>query len=197
MLAALTGARRGEFCALRWTDVDLGAGTVRIARSILDLRGRVEEKATKNHQERTLALGEAGVALLRLHRNACVERARMGELELAPDSYIFSDRVEGTTPVRPDAVTGFFRRVRDELTLSEVHLQSLRHFMATQLASLGEVSARTLAGRLGHADASVSLKVYSAFFPPADVEAAEHVARVLRVDGPGDVEATRSTPAAI
>jgi hypothetical protein len=41
------------------------------------------------------------------------------------------------------------------------------------------VSARTLAGRLGHADASVSLKVYSAFFPPADAEAAEHVGRLL------------------
>ncbi len=69
MLAALTGARRGELCGLRWRDVDLDAGTVRIARSILDLPGRVEEKATKSHQERTIALGEAGVVLLRLHRD--------------------------------------------------------------------------------------------------------------------------------
>jgi integrase len=98
--------------------------------------------------------------------------------------------VEGLTPVRPDVVTGFFRRVRDELALPEVHLHSLRHFMATQLASRGDVSARTLAGRLGHADASVSLKVYSAFFPPADVEAAEHVGRVLGSVGSGNVRAT-------
>lgn len=55
MLAALIGARRGEMCALRWSDCDLQAGTVRIARSILDLPGRVEEKPTKSHQERTLA----------------------------------------------------------------------------------------------------------------------------------------------
>jgi integrase len=67
MLAALTGARRGELCGLKWRDVDLDAGTVRIARSILDLPGRVEEKATKSHQERTIALGEAGAVLLRLH----------------------------------------------------------------------------------------------------------------------------------
>lgn len=51
--------------------------------------------------------------------------------------------------------------------------------MATQLAVRGEVSARTLAGRLGHANASVSLKVYSAFFPPADAEAADYVGRLL------------------
>ena len=103
----------------------------------------------------------------------------MGEVELGPDTYVFSDRIEGSTPLRPDAVTGFVRRVSNDLALPEVHLHSLRHFMATQLASRGDVSARTLAGRLGHADASVSLKVYSAFFPPADAEAAEHVGRVL------------------
>ncbi|HSS10080.1 MAG TPA: site-specific integrase [Acidimicrobiales bacterium] len=55
MLAALTGARRGELCALRWTDIDLDDGRIRIARSIFDLPGRVEEKDTKTHQERTLA----------------------------------------------------------------------------------------------------------------------------------------------
>jgi hypothetical protein len=35
---------------------------------MLDLPGRVEEKPTKSHQERTLALGDAGVHLLGLHR---------------------------------------------------------------------------------------------------------------------------------
>ena len=50
MLAALTGARRGELSALRWTDVDFAAGTVRISRSMLDLPGRVEEKPTKTPQ---------------------------------------------------------------------------------------------------------------------------------------------------
>lgn len=179
MLGALTGARRGELCALRWNDVNFDAGTVRIARSILDLPGRVEEKATKSHQERTIALGEAGVVLLRLHRDGCLDRAQMGGVDLPSDAYVFSGDLDASTPVRPDAVTGFFRRVRDDLALPEVHFHSLRHFMATQLASRGDVSARTLAGRLGHADASVSLKVYSAFFPPADAKAAEHVGRIL------------------
>ncbi len=69
------------------------------------------------------------------HRDECVERVHRGEVELGPDTYVFSDRIEGSTPVRPDAVTGFFRRVSNDLALPEVHLHSLRHFMATQLAS--------------------------------------------------------------
>jgi len=179
MLAAIIGARRGELCALRWTDVDLGAGTVRISRSVMDLPGRVEEKSTKTHQERTVALGDVGVALLGAHRGQVLERAKLGEADLAPDAFVFSARLDGASPVRPGTVSKFFGRVRDELELPHVHLHSLRHFMATQLAARGDVSARTLAGRLGHADASVSLKVYSAFFPPADLEAADHVGRVL------------------
>lgn len=180
MLAAITGARRGELCALRWTDVDLEAGVLRISRSILDLPDRVEEKATKSHQERTLALGEAGTSLLLLHRQAVLARAAIGEHEVGPGAFVFSERLDCSQPYRPDKVTGFVTRLRNDLKLPHVHLHSCRHFMATQLASRGDVSARTLAGRLGHADASVSLKVYSHFFPPADLEAADHLGRALR-----------------
>ncbi|HUY08218.1 MAG TPA: tyrosine-type recombinase/integrase [Candidatus Dormibacteraeota bacterium] len=36
-LAAVTGARRGELCALRWSDLDLDAGLLAISRSIVGL----------------------------------------------------------------------------------------------------------------------------------------------------------------
>lgn len=62
--------------------------------------------------------------------------------------------------------------------------------MASQLAARGDVSVRTLAGRLGHADASLTMKVYAAFFPAADAEAADHMGRLL---GPAaDKETTPS-----
>ena len=38
-LAALTGARRGELVALRWSDIDLAKGSVKIARSLTVARG--------------------------------------------------------------------------------------------------------------------------------------------------------------
>jgi integrase len=179
MLAALTGARRGELCALRWTDVDLAGGALRISRSILDIPGRVEEKGTKTHQERTIALGDAGIALLQLHRRGIDQRARTGETFIPADAFVFSDRFDCATPIRPDRVTRFFTQLRDDLGLRAIHLHSLRHFTATQLAARGDVSVRTLAGRLGHADASVSLRVYSQFFPAADGEAADHLGRAL------------------
>ena len=68
MLAAVTCARRGEPCALRWSGVDLDAATLRIPRLLLSVPGGVLEMGTKTHQERTLALGDAGIALLAQHR---------------------------------------------------------------------------------------------------------------------------------
>jgi integrase len=40
-VAVATGARQGELCALRWADVDLGEATVRIARTLSELRSQV------------------------------------------------------------------------------------------------------------------------------------------------------------
>ena len=176
-LAALTGARRGELCALRWTDVDLKTRTLRISRSLMDIPGRIEEKATKTHQERTVALGDAGVELLELHHQEVDARAAEGGVKIRRDAFLFSERLDGTTPVRPDKVTRFFTDLRDSLGLDHVHLHSLRHFVATQLAPL--VSMRTLAGRLGHADASITMRVYAGWLPASDLEAADHIGRAL------------------
>jgi integrase len=182
MLAALTGARRGEICALRWCDVNTKAGTLTIAHSILDLPGRVEMKDTKSHAVRVLALDPAATALLDLHRSEVELLASAADTVVESDGFVFStDSLDGTAVVRPDRLTGFFNRVRDGLGAGYegLTLHGLRHFVATQLAARGDVSARTLAGRLGHADASVTMRVYAEFFPAADMQAAEHMGRIL------------------
>jgi integrase len=62
--------------------------------------------------------------------------------------------------------------------LHEVRLHDLRHFTATQLIGAG-VDARTVAGRLGHSDPSVTLRVYAHALEERDRAAAEIMGRVL------------------
>jgi integrase len=58
MLGAATGARRGELLALRWSEVNLDAGTVRIARSVVLVGGELHGKAPKSETgTRTIVLG--------------------------------------------------------------------------------------------------------------------------------------------
>jgi integrase len=177
-LAAATGARRGELCALRWKHVDLERHRLTIARSIVEVSGELIEKDTKTHQVRKVSLDEETVAVLTAHRAACEELAGKCGATLASSSFLFSHEVDFSTPWRPNYATLAFGRLRDELGLEGVKLHHLRHFSATQLLSAG-IDIRTVSGRLGHANASTTLDFYAQFLQAADERAADALGALL------------------
>jgi integrase len=63
-----------------------------------------------------------------------------------------------------------FRRLAYGLGI-DAHLHTLRHYAATELLTAG-VDLRTVAGRLGHGDGSVTLRHFAAWVNPADQRAA-------------------------
>jgi hypothetical protein len=170
--------RRGELCGLRWGDVNLDAGTLTIARSISDAGKEVSVKDTKTHQARRIALDPSTVNVLREHRRLAEERAIAAGAILAPSAYVWSQDLDAMTPYRPDRVTGAFRSLRDRLQLPHVTFHALRHFAATTLAGEG-VGIRTIAGRLGHASPSVTLRTYAHFLDASDRDAADAIGSVV------------------
>jgi integrase len=177
-IAAATGARRGEVCALRWSDIDLDAGTVTVERSIA-LGDVVVEKTTKTGNRRRISLSDASVASLRAHRRRCAQRALACGASLNPNAYLFSLEVDGSTPWRPDLPTHRFVRLRKSLGLDHVRLHDLRHFSVTQLLAAG-VDLATVAARHGHAGGGrTTLAVYGHLVESADRSAAEALAAIL------------------
>ena len=73
-------------------------------------------------------------------------------------------------PLSGRIVTHFVRRLGRRLGI-DVTAHQLRHYAATQLISQGH-DVRTVAGRLGHRDAAVTLKTYAAVLPARDRDAA-------------------------
>jgi len=72
-----TGLRRGEACGLRWSDVDLDAGAIQVARTLRQVGAEVHEGTTKTEgSARTVEIDAATVAVLRSWR------ARQAELHL-------------------------------------------------------------------------------------------------------------------
>ncbi len=69
-LAASTGARRGELCALRWKRVDLDHRRITTARSISDVGRELVEKDTKTHHVRTVRIDAETAELLSVHRQS-------------------------------------------------------------------------------------------------------------------------------
>jgi integrase len=172
-LAAVTGMRRGELCALRWGDVDLGLAQLRVSRSLTVTPGQVHIGDTKTHQVRDVALDPGAVDLLTERHLDQENYARTVGLELVHDPYVLSRDADGSKPCLPDGLGRAYWRLTRELRI-QTRFHDLRHFSATQLIGAG-IDVRTVAGRLGHADASTTLRVYSHVLAERDRAAAEHL----------------------
>jgi integrase len=178
-LAVGTGLRRGELVALRWSDVDLEEGTIRVRAGLVVSYDGVIEKPTKTDRVRVLSIGKSTVEALRVHRERADVLARLAGGRMARDAFVFASWRPGSTEsLRPDSVTQMFDRLRRQTGLHGYRFHALRHFHATQLVAAG-VDVRTVAGRLGHASPAVTLSVYSAFLPVRDREAAEKIDEIL------------------
>jgi integrase len=186
-LAATTGARRGELCALRWSNVDTAAGELVIVRNLIVRAGQLVEKDTKTHAARRIALHDDSIALLAEHQQRCAERAQACGASLAAGAYVFSFDPAGRTPMNPDAVTHRFGRLARQLGL-HARLHDLRHYAATQLIA-GGVDVRTVSGRIGHAGGgATTLRVSTHFQTAVDRRAAQLLEQTLKRPNRGDLD---------
>ncbi|OZM72840.1 site-specific integrase [Amycolatopsis antarctica] len=171
-LVMVTGLRRAELLALRWSDVELETGYVTISRNYLRLKGKTVEKGTKTHQVRRISLDEATVEVLAEHHARYLDTAR--ELDVAPrlDAFLFSYQADHSRPYDPSGVSHRYARMCAKLGIDS-HLHALRHYSATELLTAG-VDLRTVAGRLGHGGGgATTLRVYAAWVGESDKRAAE------------------------
>lgn len=93
-LAAVTGMRRGELCALRWTDIDIERGVLRVSRSLTTRGDQRWEGDTKTHQHRDVALDTGTLGLLELRRSAQQDYALRPGGEQTSGQWFFSSRLQ-------------------------------------------------------------------------------------------------------
>jgi integrase len=179
LLAASTGARRGELCGLQWKDIDFKAKTLNIARAVVEAEhSKLVEKDTKTHASRRIALDAGTVKKLQEQRARCAARAAAVGVPLRDTAHVFSADADGRRAWAPNDVTKDFIRLRKKVGLDTVRLHDMRHFAATRLLAAG-VPVRTVSGRLGHANAATTLGVYAHFVEESDREAAKKLGSLL------------------
>ena len=182
-LAAYTGARRGELLNLRWHDIDLDHGEVSITGSAAVIAGQRIEGTTKSGRSRTVSIDPGTVQVLRDHRKRqAEERLKVGPEWCGTDDYVFS--TAWGKPIHPDTVSSLMTALinshndQQDEPLPHARLHDLRHVHATTLLLAG-VPVHVVAARLGHADPSITLRVYAHVISNQLTEAADIFARAV------------------
>lgn len=178
LLLGLVGLRRGEVVALRWTDVDLNAGFLRVEQSAVKVAGRSLLGPPKSASgSRAVALDDETCRRLQWH--ACRQRLEL----LRQDGQIRTSELVFTTPqgdpLDPSYVSRHFDRLIARHELKRIRLHDLRHTSASIGLASGE-SLLEVSRRLGHSSITITADIYSHISPVVAKESAERRAsRVL------------------
>lgn len=180
MLALTVGLRRGEALALRWSDVDLEAGTVTVS-ATLKRRVGVRKDRTQgpslfldrpktDRAARTVAVPAATIGRLREHRRRQLEARLVAGSKWADGDFLFTTPFG--RPLDPDNFTTAFQDFTEGAGLGRMRFHALRHSAATLMLGQG-VPLEVISATLGHAGYAITADVYAHVGPEVQRRAAD------------------------
>jgi integrase len=159
LLAITTGMRRGEILALRWKNIDLERGVLRVVQSLEQTKAELRFKDTKTSRNRAITLPT--FALEELRRLKLEQAEKLLALGIRQDGETLACCRADGAPLQPRSVTHLFSlllvRLKD---FPRMRFHDLRHSHATQLLADG-VHPKVAQERLGHSTVSTTLDLYS------------------------------------
>lgn len=178
LVAVTTGLRRGELLGLRWSDLDLKAGTLTVNQSLERLKGKITFKAPKTKtSRRSITLPITTVQALQEHRAVqAEERLKLG-LGRDPRALVFTRADD--EPLDADSLTKAFGRLVAAKGVTPITFHGLRHTHISHLLMDGE-HVKVVSERVGHANINITLSVYAAYIPNMQADAARRVDAWLR-----------------
>jgi len=178
------GLRQGEVLGLRWSDVDMDGGVLRVTNALQWIRPAGEKAAAPHLVEpkstssrRTLSLSEPVIDALRAHRKRWVdEKLLLGERSLNAWDLVFVG--PAGEPLNPRTIWTDFRGKLTAAQLPAIRFHDLRHSCASLLLLAG-VPARMVMEILGHSSIGLTLGTYSHVLPGLREQAVRAQAAML------------------
>jgi integrase len=159
ILLLVYGMRRGEVLGLRWADVDLDAGVIRVRQQLQRVSGSLQSGPVKTRAgNRDLPIVElARVALIARRQKQAADREVFGPAWL-DTGLVFTTR--SGLPLEPRNLVRSFRRICDDHKIRVIKVHHLRHTTASLLKKLG-VPPRDTQMILGHAQFTTTMQIYT------------------------------------
>ena len=159
LLASVTGARRGELCALEWTDIDLDKHFIHIYKAAKRGEGKKEIiiSTTKQDRERYVAITPGTVSALKKHKARQSEN-RLFYGQKYQENNLVCCKMDGRLWV-PNLLSMSWWRFVQKHELPDVTFHSLRHFHGSMLLA-GGTNIKTISDRLGHSSIKITSDIY-------------------------------------
>ena len=165
-----TGLRRGELFGLKWSDIDLQTGAIRIQRQVQRLDGKVQETKLKTSNSYRTILVDRDILNMLISMKA--------ERKIQSD-YVFCSPTGGI--LEPGSQRKRLQRLLESCGMEKIRFHDLRHTFAT-LALQNGVDVKTLSGLLGHYSAGFTLDTYGHISTQMQQDAAQKVGGFLRMN---------------
>jgi integrase len=156
---AMHGMRRGEIAGLRWQDVDLDKGKLKVANTRIAVGKNIVEGPPKTKKSRrTLPISKPLDAALRTAKAQQAKDKLLLGADYEETPYVV--RLPTGHAVHPNLLTFRWRKILENARLRHVRLHDARHTCATLMHLQGTPIA-VIAAWLGHASAAFTLSVYT------------------------------------
>lgn len=169
-VALATGMRQGELLALRWENVNLERATLQVRATVQRTRSGLEFSEPKTgYSRRQVALSRTAVEALQVHRlRQLEERLKIGGA-WEDHNLVFPNEIGRPIEAGNLLQRGFYPLLK-KAGLPRIRFHDLRHTAATLLLGRG-VNPKIVSEMLGHADVSITLKLYSHVTPDMQQQA--------------------------
>ena len=186
LLELATGMRRGEICALKWSDLDFETGALHIQRQAYHVDHGVIVSVPKTKQSnRSVILPPSVLKVLREYRKN------------VDSEWIFPSPVKEGEPIDPTSVYRKMVKILDRAQCKRVRFHDLRHTFATTALEHG-MDIKTLSAIIGHVSSATTLDIYSHITDEMQINAANKIERRFAKNEPfeqSEYEAKKQSPA--
>lgn len=157
-VALSMGLRRGEALGLRWRDVDLDGGVIRVEHGLHRVDGKLELGPVKTDgSARAIPVPIPLLKVLRAHRQDQAEERKLAGRAWKDGDYVFTTGLG--TPIEPRNMNRHFDKLCASSGVRRIRFHDLRHSCASLLWSQG-VPLEQIQDILGHEDPRTTKAIY-------------------------------------